>query len=84
MGSIKIDELHSMMDYLLCVLESHGLAEPSIKDYRSTFHAFESYVKERDASIIDEAICLDFIESKNGRRPKDLYEDPHDDTAVIQ
>lgn len=81
MGSIKIDELHSMMDYLLCVLESHGLAEPSIKDYRSTFHAFESYVKERDVSIIDEAICLDFIELKNGRRPKDLYEDPHDDSV---
>ena len=78
MGSIKINELRSTMDYLLCVLEAHGLAELSIKDYRSTFGAFERYVKEREVSMVSESICLDFIESKNGIRPADLYGDPSD------
>lgn len=44
MGSIKINELRPTTDYPLCVLEAHGLAEPSIKDYHSTFGAFERYV----------------------------------------
>ena len=76
MSSIKINELRSTMDYLLCVLEAHGLAELSIKDYRSTFGAFERYVKERKVDMISESICLDFIESKNGIRPTDLYGAP--------
>ena len=80
MGSIKINELRSTMDYLLCVLEAHGLAELSIKDYRSTFGAFERYVKEREISMVSESICLDFIESKNGTHPADLYGDPSDNS----
>ena len=64
MSSIKVSELRPTMDYLLCVLEAHGLAEPSIKDYRSTFGAFERYVKQRKVDMVSESICLDFIESK--------------------
>lgn len=81
MGSIEINELRTTMDYLLCVLEAHGLAEASIKDYRSTFGAFERYVKERKVAIVSENVCLDFIESKNGIRPADLYGDPSDDSV---
>lgn len=76
MSSIKVSELRPTMDYLLCVLEAHGLAEPSIKDYRSTFGAFERYVKERKVDMVSESICLDFIESKNGTRLANLYGDP--------
>ena len=81
MSSIKVSELRPTMDYLLCVLEAHGLAEPSIKDYRSTFGAFERYVREREVGMVSESICLDFIESKNGTRPVDLYGDPSDDSV---
>lgn len=80
MSSIKIDELRPTMDYLLCVLESHGLSPLSVKDYASTFHAFEGYVRELEIDVVDEEICLDFIESRNGKRPKDLYEDPRSDS----
>ena len=76
MSSIKVSELRPTMDYLLCVLEAHGLAEPSIKDYRSTFGAFERYVKQRKVDMVSESICLDFIESKNGTRLANLYGDP--------
>ena len=81
MGSIHINELRPAMDYLLCVLEAHGLTEPSVKDYRSTFGAFERYVKERGVGTVDENICLDFIEAKNGIRPADLYGDPSNDSV---
>lgn len=80
MSSIKIEDLRPTMDYLLCVLESHGLAALSVKDYASTFHAFEGYVRELNIDVVDEDICLDFIEFKNGKRPKNLYEDPRSDS----
>ena len=54
MSSIKVSELRPTMDYLLCVLEAHGLAEPSIKDYRSTFGAFERYVREREVGMVSD------------------------------
>ena len=81
MALIKINELQPTMDYLLCVLEAHGLAAPSIKDYRSTFHAFARYVNELEIDMVSESTCLDFIESKNGKRPVDLYGDPADDSV---
>lgn len=81
MRPIKVSGLRPTMDHLLCILGAHGLTGSSIKDHGSTFSAFECYVREQGVGMVSEGICLDFIESKNGIRPADLYGDPSDSSV---
>lgn len=58
---------------ILFVLQEKGLSEISLKNYRYPYNVFLKYLEDNGISEINENVCLDYIEFKNGRRLDSLW-----------
>lgn len=78
MKSYRSECIQEIVNHLLSELRKEGLSEQTLKDYKCVFSQFQKYIANINAEIVDEKVCLDFIEAKNGRRLSGLHEETRD------
>lgn len=74
MKTYKTECIQEIADNLLSVLEKEGLSKQTLKDYKTGFSLFRRYVTGNHIDEVDEKVCLDYIESKTGKRLTGLHE----------
>lgn len=65
--------IHEAILSILSSLENQGTSESTLKNYRTSFHAFEAYLKQHGILYVSEEVCLDYLFSKTGIRPDGFY-----------
>ena len=78
MKSYRSECIQEIVNHLLSELGKEGLSEQTLRDYKCGFSQFQKYIANINAEIVDEKVCLDFIEAKNGRRLSGLHEETRD------
>lgn len=65
--------IHEAILFILSSLEKQGTSEPTLKNYRTSFHVFEAYLEQHGIQHVTEEICLDYLFFKTGIRPTGFY-----------
>lgn len=78
MKTYKTECIQEIVDHLLSALEKEGLSENTLKEYKTGFSLFRKYIEETHVPEIDEKACIDYIESKTGKRLTGLHENTGD------
>ena len=74
MKTYKRECIQEIVDHLLSELEKEGLSEQTVKGYKCGFSLFQKYIDSTHVDVIDENVCLDYIETKTGKRLAGLSE----------
>ena len=81
MKTYKRECIQEIVDHLLSELEKEGLSEQTVKGYKCGFSLFQKYIDSTHVDVIDENVCLDYIETKTGKRLAGLHE-PTGDPSI--
>lgn len=65
--------IHEAILFILSSLEKQGTSESTLNNYRTSFHAFETYLEQHGIQHVTEEVCLDYLFSKTGMRPIGFY-----------
>jgi len=63
-------DIHKAISIIVESLKTQGQANGTMKNYRSSFNVFESYLVKQGIIHVDEVVCLDYIYVKTGVRPE--------------
>lgn len=74
MKTYKRECIQEIVDHLLSELEKEGLSEQTVKGYKCGFSLFQKFIDSTHVDVIDENVCLDYIETKTGKRLAGLHE----------
>lgn len=78
MKTYKSECIQEIINHLLSELEKEGLSEHTVNDYKHSFSVFKRYIADAQVEMIDEKVCLDYIENKTGKRLEGLHEQTGD------